>query len=74
VTSTSILTPSSLDGKRLAFYEQRGQNRDIWVVDLDEKKPAPFVVSEFNERSPSFSPDAMNGSVRMRRRSRKGKS
>jgi dipeptidyl aminopeptidase/acylaminoacyl peptidase len=47
----------SPDGKRLAFYERRGGNRDIWVLDLEENKPEPFVVSEFNERSPTFSPD-----------------
>ncbi len=47
----------SPDGKRLAFYERQGGNRDIWVLDLEENKPEPFVVSEFNERSPSFSPD-----------------
>jgi len=47
----------SPDGKRLAFYETRRGNRDIWVLDLDEKKPEPSVVSESNERSPSFSPD-----------------
>ena len=47
----------SPDGKRLAFYERRGANRDIWILDVDEKKPEPFVASEFNERSPSFSLD-----------------
>lgn len=48
----------SPDGKLLAFYERRGDNRDIWILEpAGGGEPQPFAVTAFNERSPSFSPD-----------------
>ncbi len=46
------------DGKVLAYYDASDGDRDIWTVSLvGEREPQPFVVTDFNERSPSFSPD-----------------
>ena len=49
----------SPDGEVLAYYDlDEVQNRDIWTLSLvGEREPQPFVVTDFNERSPSFSPD-----------------
>ena len=45
------------DGTVLAYYVVDA-GRDIWMLPLEgEREPQPFVVTEFNERSPSFSPD-----------------
>jgi serine/threonine-protein kinase len=43
----------------LAYYEMKpDSHRDIWLLPLEGKKtPEPFLVTPFNERSPSFSPD-----------------
>ncbi len=43
----------------LAYYDMDEViDRDIWTVSLvGEREPQPFVVTDFNERSPSFSPD-----------------
>jgi len=44
----------------LAFYERKEQGalRDIWMLPMTgERKPVPFLVTPFNERSPMFSPD-----------------
>ncbi len=50
----------SPDGKLLAFYERMSSvHRDIWLLPLEgDPAPEPFVVTPFNERSPSFSPDS----------------
>lgn len=61
-TSPTAQSPHSwsLDGKVLAFYERKEQGalRDMWVLPLTgERKPVPFLVTPFNERSPMFSPD-----------------
>jgi serine/threonine-protein kinase len=62
VTSAAAQSPHSWspDGKVLAFYERKEQGalRDIWVLPMTaERKPVPFLVTPFNERSPIFSPD-----------------
>ena len=62
VTSPGQPSPHSWspDGKVLAFYERKEQGalRDIWVLPMtSERKPVPFLVTPFNERSPMFSPD-----------------
>jgi serine/threonine-protein kinase len=53
------------DGKRLAFHEQTAESGyDVWTVPLESDsaglragKPEPFLQTQFNERSPVFSPD-----------------
>ena len=62
VTSSTLQSPHSWspDGTALAFYERKEQGalRDIWVLPMRaERKPVPFLVTPFNERSPMFSPD-----------------
>ena len=59
LTSDSAKDPYSFspDGAKVAFYDRRGSDRDIRILDLETRKEEPFVVTEFNERSPSFSPD-----------------
>ena len=45
------------DGRVLAFTERKpSAERDIWVVEPGSE-PAPFLVTPFDESSPSFSPD-----------------
>jgi Tol biopolymer transport system component len=59
-------TPYSitLDGKRLAFHEIAGTGFHLWTLPLERDgtglragKPELFLQTQFNERSPSFSPD-----------------
>jgi serine/threonine-protein kinase len=47
------------DGKAFAFEELRPDSGfDILIVELDgELQQTPFLVTEFNERHPAFSPD-----------------
>ena len=47
----------SPDGQVLAFYQSRP--RSIWLLPMDSNRtPVPFLVrDDFNDRSPSFSPD-----------------
>jgi serine/threonine-protein kinase len=55
----------SPDGKRLGFLEAGKTGYDLWFLplDIDSKsgirpgKPEPFLTSDADERSPSFSPD-----------------
>jgi len=49
----------SPDGRVLAFYERTNDatDRDLWILNVDDGEPEPFLVTAFNERSPSFSPD-----------------
>jgi serine/threonine-protein kinase len=55
----------SPDGRRLAYHEVSERSGfDIWTlpIESDEKglrggKPAPFLQTPFDERSPAFSPD-----------------
>ena len=47
----------SPDGEVLAFYEVSPDSaRDIWIFRTDQDVPEPFLVTPFNERSPTFSP------------------
>ena len=60
--STNIQVPQSWspDGSLLAYYERSAtDNFDLWLLPIDESslQPIPFVVSEFNEHSASFSPN-----------------
>jgi len=53
-------TDWSRDGRFLAYVETAGKTRqDVWVVPLaGDRKPIPFLQTEFSERSARFSPDA----------------
>jgi serine/threonine-protein kinase len=45
------------DGSVLAFHERKPNGeRDIWIVGPDGDA-TPFLLTEFDERSPKFSPD-----------------
>ncbi len=61
--SKSALIPWSFtpDGKRLAYFENRGQ---IWTLPVEEKdgqlkagQPEQFLQSQFSDQLPAFSPD-----------------
>ncbi|MCP5110586.1 MAG: serine/threonine-protein kinase [bacterium] len=46
----------SADGKLLA-YEVEGSAYDLWILPMEgERKPFPFLATEFNEAQPQFSP------------------
>jgi len=48
----------SPEGKRLAFTSLSNASfQDLGVLDLETQEAEPFVVAEFMERSPTFSPD-----------------
>jgi Tol biopolymer transport system component/tRNA A-37 threonylcarbamoyl transferase component Bud32 len=54
----------SPDGKWLAYYQEVGQNLDIWILPIEETMdglkagtPEPFLQSPATERDPSFSAD-----------------
>ncbi len=48
----------SSDGKILALYNRAPTGRDIYTLSLEgDRTPLPFVVTPFNEHSPTFSPD-----------------
>jgi len=48
----------SPDGQVLAFEEvSSATRRDIWVLHLSDRKPQPFLHTQFNETAPQFSPD-----------------
>jgi eukaryotic-like serine/threonine-protein kinase len=48
----------SLDGRFLAFLNNVQSRATIWLLPLaGPRKPAPWLTTRFNERSPRFSPD-----------------
>jgi Tol biopolymer transport system component len=51
--------PISPDGQALAYIALTAlDNSDIWVLPLNgDRKPIPFVKTQFNEYGPEFSPD-----------------
>jgi serine/threonine-protein kinase len=54
------VAPSSFspDGQLLAFMEQTPETwRDIWVLNLAERKALPFLKTPNEESAPRFSPD-----------------
>ena len=64
--SKTAQTPYSFtpDGKRLAFHVISAPNYQLWTVPLESDgaglragKPEVFLQTQFNERSPVFSPD-----------------
>ena len=52
-------TSWSRDGRFLLYTVVHPKTKsDIWVLPLDsDKKPVPFLITEFNERQARFSPD-----------------
>lgn len=60
-TSEHLHTPHcwSPDGRILAFIEVNPTTgRDIWLLPVEgERKPYPFLQTQFNESAPRFSPD-----------------
>jgi len=59
--STDEMYPNSVspDGSQLAFFVGGGEtNYDIWILPLSgDAEPYPFIVTEFIEVFPVFSPD-----------------
>jgi dipeptidyl aminopeptidase/acylaminoacyl peptidase len=55
-----IPTSGSRDGRFLLYTETDPKTKaDIWVLPLDgDRKPTPFLRTEFNEDQGQFSPDA----------------
>ncbi len=53
------VTSWSRDGRFLLYTVVSPKTKgDIWLLPLDrDKKPVPFLITEFNEQSASFSPD-----------------
>jgi serine/threonine protein kinase len=52
------LSDLSPDGKFLAYREPKQGTFGIWILPLNgERKPYPFVQSQFPQNLPSFSPD-----------------
>ena len=47
----------STDGRRLAYTESAGADRDIWVFDATNRTTAPFLKTSFVEGGAQFSPD-----------------
>ena len=60
-TGHDLLAESwSSDGRYLAYYSSGvpGTGSDIWVLPLSgDRKPIPFLQTEFLEEDPQFSPD-----------------
>ena len=52
-------TSSSRDGRFLLYTVENPETKsDLWVLPLQgDRKPIPFLRTEFNERSGQFSPD-----------------
>ena len=50
-------TDWSSDGRRILYHEGIDPPRDIWVLQLPERQPAPFLRSEADETGGQFSPD-----------------
>src|SRR5262249_23764474 len=57
----SMFRPGSWspDGKLLAYTVQKGSQHDIWILSMDNDKPAakPLLNTAAAEHSPTFSPD-----------------
>jgi Tol biopolymer transport system component len=56
---TKLPTDWSLDGRFLLYHEIDPKTRyDLWVLPMSgDRKPIPFLQTEFNERNGVFSPD-----------------
>ena len=48
----------SRDGRSILYEVNTSQGRDLWVLPLSgDRKPVPFLKTQFNERKGRFSPD-----------------
>jgi serine/threonine-protein kinase len=48
----------SRDGKRIAFVDWSETGGDIWLLSTEgDKSPEPFLVTQFEESAPAFSPE-----------------
>src|SRR3972149_1341479 len=59
-TSDFVQVPNSFspDGQLLAFIETTPENgRDIWVLNLKDRKAQPFLRTPYEDTAPKFSPD-----------------
>src|SRR3989304_5530797 len=55
-----IQAPNSFspDGQLLAFIEQNPETgREVWVLNLADRKANPFLKTSYEETAPKFSPD-----------------
>lgn len=53
-----IYAPSwSADGRTIAYQTWKNEGWDIWVVDVADPEPRPFLESESDDMAPEFSPD-----------------
>jgi serine/threonine-protein kinase len=60
ITSDYLQAPNSFspDGQLIAFMEQTAETgRDLWVLNLANRKALPFLKTPFEETAPKFSPD-----------------
>ena len=61
LTTSSVINVAnswSPDGQTIAFIEVSPETgMDIWMVGLGDRKPRPFLKTQYNESSPKFSPD-----------------
>jgi eukaryotic-like serine/threonine-protein kinase len=59
-TAEQLQVPSSVspDGRFLSYYlVDPNTQRDIWILDLRDRKARPFLQTRFNESASAFSPD-----------------
>ena len=58
-----LATSWSRDGRFVLYEAVRPKTKtDLWVLPLEgERKPVPFLITEFNERQAHFSPDGYCG-------------
>ena len=48
----------SKDGRTMVFLQDAAFGADVWLVGLEgERRPRPWLTTQFNERNPRFSPD-----------------
>jgi Tol biopolymer transport system component len=51
-------TDWSADGRSILFHEVGEKTgRDLWVLQMPDRKPVPFLQSQFNEQTARFSPN-----------------
>jgi Tol biopolymer transport system component len=51
-------TDWSRDGRHIVFQQLSGSQNDIWIIPLSgDKKPYPYLKTQFNEGQARFSPD-----------------
>jgi Tol biopolymer transport system component len=51
-------TDWSFDGRYILFAQEDPKTRtDLWVLEMPDRKPLPYLQTEFVERSGRFSPD-----------------